>query len=81
MSPRKFRLDSLRPSDILQTSYTVWVYLRLLLSLRCAEEVLQLLEGFLASRYENEIVSTLCETVRIASPDAPRRACHQGGAF
>src|SRR5260370_1057395 len=51
-------------------SNPLWMFLGLLPSLRCAEEVLQLLEGFLASRYENEIVSTLCETVRIASPDA-----------
>jgi hypothetical protein len=38
-------------------------------------------EGCLAAAYENEIVSTLCETVCIASPDAPRGTRYQGGAF
>jgi hypothetical protein len=50
-------------------------------SARAREARSKRFEGPLAARYENEIVSTLCETVRIASPDAPRRACHQGGAF
>ena len=42
-----FGSTALRPS--LQASYLAWVFLRLLLTLHCAEEVLQFLEGFLGT--------------------------------
>jgi hypothetical protein len=38
-------------------------------------------EGCLAAGYENEIVSTPCETVCLDSPDAPRATRYQGSAF
>jgi hypothetical protein len=39
-------------------------------SARSREARSERFEGCLAATYENEIVSTLCETVCIASPDA-----------
>jgi len=50
-------------------------------SARSREARSERFEGCLAATYENEIVSTLCETVCIASPDAPRGTRYQGGAF
>ena len=38
-------------------------------------------EGRFAAGYKNQIVSALCETVRIDSPDAPGGTRYQGGAF
>src|SRR5258705_2320051 len=50
-------------------------------SARAGEARSERFEGRLAAGYENEIVSTLRETVCIDSPDAPRSTRYQGGAF
>jgi len=38
-------------------------------------------ERCLAAGYENQIVSSLCETLYIGSPDSPGGTCYHGGAF
>src|SRR5229473_2091842 len=50
-------------------------------SARAREARSERFEGRLAAGYENQIVSTLCETVCIDSADAPRSTRYQGGAL
>ncbi|MGD1210109.1 MAG: hypothetical protein ABR973_01975 [Candidatus Acidiferrales bacterium] len=52
-----FSSTAFRPADIVQTSYMVWVSLRLLLTLHGAEEVLQFLEGFLGTFFLQEMAA------------------------